>query len=76
MSLACACFDAKNLGLDKLRLGSVFWSRLLPLAEWLICFLVMDVQPMPEDLEAIAAQGILICLEDTIKGLQETSVCF
>jgi hypothetical protein len=35
-----------------------------------------EEKPMPEDLEAIAAQGILICLEDTIKGLQETSVCF
>jgi DNA-repair protein XRCC1 len=35
-----------------------------------------EEKPTPEDLEAIAAQGILICLEDTIKGLQETSVCF
>ncbi|CAK9199123.1 unnamed protein product [Sphagnum troendelagicum] len=32
-----------------------------------------EEKPTPEDLEAIAAQGILICLEDTIKGLQETS---
>lgn len=35
---------------------------------------IMCSQPLPDELERTAAEGILVCLDDTIKSIQENQV--
>jgi len=37
-------------------------------------FIVLVIQPDPEELELTAAQGILVCLEDAVKSLTDNQV--